>query len=659
MAHPLQNYFVACTSACLALALAACGFSGDSALDPALDGLSVSALRPHLLVPASRLVIEGRSFVGEPWGKPTLVLEGSFNNGEQSYGVNVAVPATFIDLETLEVPIDDAFLDLLGSAQGEFDGRVRVDIESSIDNKRHSSADLPAQLSFRQELTPTLAGLYDSGPLFVNDEVAVTAEGLLLGGDEGTSFAMVEGCFTPQAGSSCTPVEAIEVELKPSSPFDRSRAAFAFLPQIAGIQPGRFQGTVTIRNEHGSGSVRSSALADVGYDLSQPAIFSVGPDEVSLGQFLNINGGGFVSTEAGSSTLLKMRGQFEPEGGRPLDLDIILVPEFVAGRALRYTVNEDDTLGQRFDLRYARGKFSGELVASVSFGGETVSAEALPFSVDIAPVRQVVYLKFTAQYLDALRAFGLRAMDSAIRERVAEVVRRDFRTINVDVRLKEPTDFSLFSIVEIGGSDPNGLGLLGYDNTPGKDSGNERLHDHIGGVNATTQQDGYPGYGGVFIESLFIFSKHPGSFAPSVPVGDTVFDEIFDDFRPDRGGHPVRAADLSAGATLPSSGLACPATTRTQQIGCASWALANLIGSTISHEIGHSVGLANPEGGDFHHLSDAPNRLMDSGSSRSFLERAELNGAGPGQFCTDAYEYLRLILPTRQAEDLQSRPSCF
>ena len=50
--------------------------------------------------------------------------------------------------------------------------------------------------------------------------------------------------------------------------------------------------------------------------------------------------------------------------------------------------------------------------------------------------------------------------------------------------------------------DPNGLGLFGYDNTPGKDDGNTRLYDKLGGLNAQTQQDGYPGYGGVFLESI-------------------------------------------------------------------------------------------------------------------------------------------------------------
>jgi hypothetical protein len=636
-----------------------CGASEGSSYDPALEGLSVSAVQPGLLLPQSRLVIKGRSFVGQPWGAPTFVLHGDFDNGSESYEVNVSVPATFIDLETLEVQIDSAFLDLLGSSQGAFDGHVRIDIDSSIDNKRHSSAELPAQLVFRENLTPVLTSLYDSGPLFVNDDIEVVAEGLLLGGEEGTSFARVEGCFQVEGETTCDPVAAMNIPLIPESVFARDRASFAFVPQIAGITPGQFRGNITIHNEHGAGTLLTSTSSEATYELSKPAIFSVGPSAVSLGQYLDVSGGGFVKTEGGSATLLELTGQFEPEGGSSLALDVILVPDFASGRSLRYTVNEDDTLGQGFDLRYARGQFSGQLVATVSYGGDTVSADPVPFSVNLAPVRQVVYLKFTDQYLDALRLFGLRAMDSVIRARVAAVVQRDFRTVNVEVRLEEPDDYSLYSVVEIGGSDPNGLGLLGYDNTPGKDTGNERLHDTIGGVNATTQQDGYPGYGGVFIESLFVFSEHPGSFAPDSPVGEETFDAIFDAFRPDQKGEPVRAADLSAGASLPTNGQNCPATDRTQQIGCATWVLSNLVGSTISHEIGHSLGLANPEGGDFHHLSDAPNRIMDSGSSRSFDERAELNGAGPGHFCDDAYEYLRLILPTQEAEDMQGRPTCF
>jgi hypothetical protein len=61
----------------------------------------------------------------------------------------------------------------------------------------------------------------------------------------------------------------------------------------------------------------------------------------------------------------------------------------------------------------------------------------------------------------------------------------------------------------------------------------------------------------------------------------------------------------------------------------------------------------------FHDAGDAPNRLMDSGGNRPFLERAELQGQGPGVFCDDEYTYLRQILPTTSPPNNVARPMCF
>ncbi len=637
-----------------------CGPSSDSSrFDPALEGLNLQAANPGVLVPGSVLVLKGRSFVGTPWGTPTLVAVGDFDNGTETYQVNFRIPARFIDLETLEIDVDDLFFDHLGSNSGEFSGALHVEIDSVVDSQRHTSPALVAELSFRSHLTPTLVDLQDEGPIYVNDRISVSAEGLLLGGNEGESYAEITGCFVTAGVGACQPIDGLEIPLTPATPFNRSEASFVFSPDIAGIESGVFEGKVTLRNRHASDRLEDSEPHDVAYDLTETTVFSLGPAEVSLGQYLNIDGAGFVANGLDASTILELTGEFTPAEGRPTTIDLILVPEVVEGRVLRYTINEDDALGQLLDLRSTRGTLAGTLTAQVSYKDSSVSGPPLEVVIALAPVKQVVFLNFTPQYLDALRAFGLRATDAAIRERVAEAVRRDYRTVNVDIRLEEPSDFSLYSIVDIGGLDPNGLGLLGYDNTPGKDSGNERLHDYIGGVNASTQEDGFPGYGGVFIESLFIFSEHPGDFAPAVSVADPLFDQIFDAFRPDLGGAPVRAADLSGGVALPTDGFGCPATERAGQIGCASWTLANLIGSTISHEIGHSLGLANPDGGESHHASDAENRLMDSGGARPFDERAELRGAGPAEFCDEAYAYLRRILPTEQADDIAGRPTCF
>ena len=120
----------------------------------------------------------------------------------------------------------------------------------------------------------------------------------------------------------------------------------------------------------------------------------------------------------------------------------------------------------------------------------------------------------------------------------------------------------------------------------------------------------------------------------------------------------MRADDLSAGVPSVASAAECPSADRREALGCAIWVLGNLIGTTLSHEIGHSLGLANPDGGGFHYPTDAPNRLMDLGSYRPFAERAELRGAGPARFCVEAYEYLRAILPTDAPAEVAGRPTC-
>jgi hypothetical protein len=83
-----------------------------------------------------------------------------------------------------------------------------------------------------------------------------------------------------------------------------------------------------------------------------------------------------------------------------------------------------------------------------------------------------------------------------------------------------------------------------------------------------------------------------------------------------------------------------------------------LIGTTLAHEIGHSLGLANPFGDGFHNFGDEPNRLMDGGADRPLAERAILNGQGPAMFCEDEYAYLRMILRAPAPLDTSTRPRC-
>jgi hypothetical protein len=145
----------------------------------------------------------------------------------------------------------------------------------------------------------------------------------------------------------------------------------------------------------------------------------------------------------------------------------------------------------------------------------------------------------------------------------------------------------------------------------------------------------------------------------SVPGADPVFDQIFDPFRADRDGEPVKAADLSGNVAAISNGSACPASDRQSRVQCAVYVLGNLVGGTLAHELGHSLGLANPYAEGFHNSGDAPGRLMDAGGDRPFMERAELMGLPPAVFCDEEYSYLRQILPSSEAEPSVTRPSCY
>ena len=116
---------------------------------------------------------------------------------------------------------------------------------------------------------------------------------------------------------------------------------------------------------------------------------------------------------------------------------------------------------------------------------------------------------------------------------------------------------------------------------------------------------------------------------------------------------------VAAGLAVLSDGAACPGTDRKSKLECAIFVLGNLIGGTLSHEIGHSLGLANPYMEGFHNAGDAPARLMDAGGDRPFPERAELLDTAPGEFCDDEYAYLRQILPSSEAEPSVQRPGCF
>ena len=632
--------------------LAACASSGSP--DPGLEGLALTKVAPDTVIPGTQLVVTGASFVDAQWGAATLHLTG--DSGGRS--IDVQWPATFVDFNTMHVAIDSAKVEQAGT-NADFHGTAKIEIVSTTNDETYASEGVTIDLGFRDKLVPAPTSYDPTGVIFVNDQIQFAGGGFLLGGDEGVTVAKLTGCFTPEAGGPCTPIASVDIPMSPVMPLTRTSAAFPFSPKVAGIQPGTFSGQVTIENRQIGIAPIAAAPLDVTYDLVTAQIFSIEPAAASLGQYVFVKGGGFVGGEAGAVTELELSGTFHKTGSNPAPVAMTLIPEYSEGRLVRYVVNTDDELGRALDLRMDTGQFTGTITPIVSFASDRVRGESKDVSFAIAPVKQVVHLQYQPSYVEGLRDFGLRAVDNKLRERILEVCKRSYAGINIDFRAEPPTDFALYENVELVGVDPNGTGLFGYDNSPGKDNGNLRLYDRLGGVNAVTQQDGYAGYGGVFVRSLMGFSKHPGSFAMSVPGADELFDKIFDPFRGDLGNSAVTSVDLAEGIPVLTSGESCPASDREGRIACAIYVLGNLIGGTLSHEIGHSLGLANPYMEGFHNAGDAPARLMDSGGDRPFLERAELENTPPGVFCDDEYAYLRAILPTQDAPPPVTRPGCF
>jgi hypothetical protein len=646
------------------LVLAGCSDDEVAVVPPAAtaNDITLSALSPEVVVPGTRVVVSGDGFLPKFGGPSWLRLVGQLDG----VGVDIRVAADFVDYDRLDVNWPGALAAGMPAATGSFEGEASVEADSSLDGLRHLSPPLPLSLVIRDALQPRLTAL-ENTVLRINDPIHAIGSDFLLGGDEGQTLAIVEGCFTARMQTSCTAVGPVEIPAMPLTPFDRSAVVFPFSPFIAGINPGTFDGSVRLVNRHGelAGSVEhTSDSVPTGNDIVEPTVTGFTPEGGSLGQYVDVSGGGFVGVTPGAAnpalqvTLLDLVGTFTPDGGMPIAASLSLVPEFVSGQLVRYVLNEEDDLGKSIDLRAVTGTFLGTATPITQFEQDTVTGAATNVTLAVQPVRQVVWLHFLPGYRESLRHFGLRAADAQVRERVLAVVRRDYLGVNIDFRVDEPQDFALFSEVEIAGADPNGIGLLGYDNTPGKDAGNLRLYDTVGGVNALTQQDGFPGYGGVFVESMFSFSQHPGGLAPDLGSGDAVFDQLFDAFRPDRSSQPL-ADEQIGGLVALDNGDSCPATDRSSQANCAVFALGSLIGTTVSHEIAHSLGLADPGGEDFHNTGDWPKAIMDSGGERTFAERAEMFDAGPGVFCRANYDYLRTVLPTSEPDPLPVREECF
>jgi hypothetical protein len=680
----------------LALALVigltgACGPTGPEPLPPDvnLGVLTLSSVAPALLVPGSDIVLTGTGFPAPGDGAISLRLVGAFTptaTGKPG-AVDVRLRAVYDSATQARVPVSGDLFGAFGATEGRFVGDAILVVDSALDLSATSATPRRVELEVRRVLQPRITAVdlagaaLGTGRVHPNDWVEVKGEGFLLGGAEGRTTAVLSGCFLPDGTSGdCSVygrrVVRVEVPARPARALDRTALLFPYSPSIHGVLPGRFVGTVSLKNEQPTlGAPSRSDPKPFAVTQVKPELRAFSPAAASLGQYIEIQGAGFIGggTEA---TIVRLNGTFAPDGQAGVKIPVVdldLVVEWVArfppdGPVGRYVLDEADSLGQRLlqygGLRKVFGEFVGQGVPILRRGKESVSGASIPITLRLLPVKQVVVVNFLPSYLDALRLFGLRAMDNAVRARVLEVARRDYAGVNIEFRQAVPgapvVDFALYSQVDIGGSDPNGMAFLGYDNTPGRDMGNQRLYDRIGGVNALTQSDGSPGYGGIFAEQFLGFSSGPGR-VEKLPVSaedNGIFDSVFDPVRPDRGGSPAQVSEVGRVPAL-TDGRTCPATERSRQVACAVYVLGNLIGNTMTHEIGHSLGLANPRSmnASYHDNGAIRGRLMNAGGLRTFGERAEI-GQPPAVFCDTEYKYLREILPGASGGSADGRPPC-
>ena len=398
-----------------------------------------------------------------------------------------------------------------------------------------------------------------------------------------------------------------------------------------------FKGTVRVQNElYSGGIITSTTFAIESLQVDVPEISSVSPLAASRGQRIDVSGLGLLPTDGylAAGSLFVLEGEFTPSRG-PIEYwsgDNVraLFPDThegntSAGVVLRARQEQDGTLG---GFGHSPGRFEGVMTPMVFFGQQSLVGLGKELVFEVKPPRQMVYLKLLPAFDDALELFGLAVEKEVIKQRVLDVLTRDYQGVNIGFGYSPPEGYAEYAIVEIGAEDPNGSGLFGLDNTAGKDVNNRRFDDVIGGFNADTRAQGYAAYGGIFVAELLKLSP----MLSDSPLTSYRFDDVFASFALPLGGSPAEPGEAMAGGP------------RAAGVQAAAIILGNLIGNTVGHEIGHSLGLANITG-EFHNIGDSGPYIMDAGVHRPFVERAEIDGMGPAVFSPANREYLEAVLP--------------
>jgi len=602
-----------------------------------LGTLMVTDVRhPDPVLAGSEFTIRGESFiVDEACVTPSVVLVGG--------GQEIPMSSEIVSTNEMTAVLTTAAAELLGTS-ATFNGDLEVRY-SSVEGNRVFRAPYTISFPLAEAIVPVPQSV-DTDRVYLNDEILITGDGFI-GGEEGVTEIVLDGTYTEDGGETRN-VVGLRLPAGLMASHDRTRTSFLWSPLIGGLTPGDFSGTLTPENVHAASGMRITGdPIPLEVRQEESALFSLDPQTISIGQIAQFVGRGFIGrpgSEEGTTTI-RLEGTFTPFRGNGEPFTKELIGDWTSGSLIDYIVtitNSEDFL-RSVDFGYPRGEFVGTATPILTVGTERFEAIGTDMTITLGPVRQVCYVSFLPGFSDSLELLGLGAVESVVRQRVIDRI-QDFYTpadrpdswINVEFRTEQPSDFydGGYALLEIGGPDPNGIGLFGYDNSPDKDVGNLRLHDHVGGENALGAEDGF-GYGGVFVESLLFFSEHPPfDWRPAAaPPADPRFDDVFDPVRE----HEVVAGEYPDGASQQ----------RLEQIEEAIRVLSNIIADTAAHEFGHSLGLAQPFGGpdEFHNTFPIEGCLMDAGQDRPFEERAMLEGNLGSRFCGENLWYLQELLP--------------
>lgn len=604
---------------------------------------------PEPAVAGTRLRVRGESFIDAPsCFVPEAGLAGDVDGD--------AFEASLVP----EIASSNELSAVLPQARaGRFVGALILRFRSVDRGDDAFAARLPVELEMARALTPSAIRL-EEREAFLEDALTLTGSGFLDGQGEGTTRIVLDGTYTGADGRTAGVFGVVVpggAKLRRAD--DRSALRFSWAPHIGGLAPGVFRGTVTPRNEHADRTVRDGAALEIEIAQLETTLSGFSPGEVSLGQVLDVQGRGFIGApraDEGSrhaSMALRLDGELIPCDG-PLEgcwseavpFEAELPTAWVSGELARYGVMPTSAGGElrAANLGIRQGFFVGSAAPVLALGGDRREAAGLDgVTLTIGPVRQVVWVHFIPGFAESLELLGLGAVEAEVERRVLDRIEEIYcppaepgRCVNIELRDEEPTDFipEGYALIEIGGPDPNGLGLLGYDASVRRDINNLRLWDHVGGANALGAVDGV-GYGGVFVESFLFYSEHPplDEVPDAAPEPHPLFDAVFDPLRE----HEVVAGEYPAGASEARLG----------EIETAIHVISSLVADTAAHELAHTLGLANPglPDGPAHRLADGPGCLMDAGEDRPFVERARVEGNPGAGFCDDELDYLLHILP--------------